>query len=367
MIIIKREINDLNITVIGGGNGGQSTAGHIGMMGFNVKLYDIFSDTTDRINAQGGIHLEGAINGFGKIQRATTNIEEALRGANLIIITVPSTAHNAIAKTCAPHLVNGQIILLNPAATLGSLAFKKVLGDENCRADITIAETNTLLYGCRLIETGRTHIFGVKNRILTAALPASRNHIVLETLKPVFPQVEEAESVLVTSFDNTNPILHPAPTLLCTGLIESSQDWLFYIDGYTPSIGRFVEKLDKERLAIADTLNLKLLSCQQQLEVEYDVFESNLSEAIRQNKVYKTIGGQKSLDTRYLTEDIPMGLVPFASIGKMLGISVKYMELIIELSEALLEKDLSTESRTVDQLGIQDMKKEDLIRFIMGN
>lgn len=360
----KKERSDVIWTVIGGGNGGQTTAGHLGQMGFKVKIYDIFSETINKINEQGGIYLEGALTGFGKVDLATTNMKEALQDSDIILITVPATAHAEVAKACAPYLVDGQIVVLNPAATFGSLAFRKVLNDEGCQADVTLAETNTLLYGCRLIEAGRTQVFGLKNRILAAALPAVKNDRVIDMLQIAFPQVEAVESVMITSFDNTNPILHPAATLLCTGLVESKEDWLFYVDGYTPSIGRFVEKMDEERLAIAKALGLDLISCREQYEIEYDVFEPTLADSVRKNKVYQGIKGQKSLDTRYLTEDIPMGLVPFASIGRMLNVPVERMELVIKLSESLLEKDLITGARTVENIGIDEMTAAEFMEFV---
>ena len=33
---------------------------------------------------------------------------------------------------------------------------------------------------------------------------------------------------------SANAMMHPAPTLLNTSLIESGRDWLYYRDGITP-------------------------------------------------------------------------------------------------------------------------------------
>ncbi|WP_186672577.1 NAD/NADP-dependent octopine/nopaline dehydrogenase family protein [Sporosarcina sp. BP05] len=351
-------------TILGGGNGGQTTAGHLGMMGFDVTLYDIFDETIQVIKKQGGVYLEDALIGFGKVSCATTNIEEALQDADIVLVTVPATAHTTVAKACAPYLKDGQIVVLNPAATFGSLAFKKTLEDEGCTATVTLAETNTLLYGCRIIEPGKTQVFGLKNRILTAALPATETTRVVAALQTAFPQFEAADSILVTSFDNTNPILHPATTLLNAGTIESDREWHFYIDGFTPSIGRFVEKMDEERLAIGRALGLELLSCREQLEVEYSVFEDNLAESVRSNSVYKDIKGQKTLNTRYLTEDIPMGLVPFVALGNLLGLPTARMETIIDMGQLVLEQDLMTGARTLENLGIDGMTPEEFVQYV---
>lgn len=355
---------NLKWTILGGGNGGQTTAGHLGMMGFDVTIYDIFEETIEAISKQGGIFLEDALTGFGKVKSATTNIEEALQDADVVLVTVPATAHQLVAKSCAPYLKDGQIIVLNPAATFGSLAFEKILKDEGCTANVTLAETNTLLYGCRIIEPGRTQVFGLKNRILLAALPATETARVVAAMQVAFPQFVAADSILITSFDNTNPILHTATTLLNTGTIESDREWHFYIDGFTPSIGRFVESMDEERLAIGRALGLDLLSCREQLEVEYNVFADTLADSIRKNPVYQDIKGQKALDTRYLSEDIPMGLVPFVELGKLLELPTARMESIVDLAQLVLERDLMKNARTLKNLGIDDMTSTEFLQYV---
>ncbi|WOV84886.1 NAD/NADP octopine/nopaline dehydrogenase family protein [Sporosarcina jeotgali] len=354
----------LKWTIIGGGNGGQTTAGHLGMMGFDVTIYDIFEDTINAIKEQGGVHLQDALTGFGKVACATTSMEEALKDADIVFVTVPATAHASVAKSCAPYLKDGQIVILNPAASFGSLVFRKTLDDEGCKADVTLGETNTLLYGCRIIQPGTTQVFGLKNRILTAALPATETARVVETLQTAFPQFEACESILVTSFDNTNPILHPATTLFNTGIIESEQDWRFYVDGFTPSIGRYVEKMDAERMAIGKVFGLELLSCMQQMEVEYDVFKDTLSESVSSNPVYQDIGGQNTLETRYLTEDIPMGLVPFIELGKMVNLPTIHMETAATMGQLLLGRSLMEGARTLENLGVKGMSVDEFLEFV---
>ena len=86
-------------------------------------------------------------------------------------------------------------------------------------------------------------------------------------------------------------------------------------------------------------------SCREQFEVEYNVFEKNLADSVRNNSVYQDIQGQSTLDTRYLTEDIPMGLVPFVAIGKLLGLPTARMEAIIGMGQLLLDRDLMKNAR----------------------
>ncbi|MBF8983832.1 NAD/NADP octopine/nopaline dehydrogenase family protein [Lutibacter sp. B2] len=355
---------NLKWTIIGGGNGGQSVAGHLGIMGFTVRLYDIIPETIDKLNEQGGVFVEGAVNGFGKIEFATNDIEKALADTDIVMIVAPALAHEAIAKACAPYLVDEQIIVIHPGATFGALAFNKTLENENCSANVIIAESNTLIYACRCIEPGRTRILGIKDRILVSALPANQTERVVKLLNIAYPEVEAADNIMVTSFDNTNPIVHPTTALLCTGLIESDRDWLFYWDGFTPSIGRFLEELDQERINVGKALGLDLISCREQYEFEYGVRADTLAEAVKQNQAYSEIKGQHSLDTRYILEDIPMGLLPLASMGKLLGVPVDRMEAVIKFCEYFLHKDFSSNGRTIENLGLENMDAEEIMLFV---
>jgi opine dehydrogenase len=280
------------------------------------------------------------------------------------MVIAPATAHRHIAKALAPFLKDGQIIVLHPGATCGALEFYKVLADENCTARVTVGETNTLIYACRSSRPGQATIFGIKNKLLVAALPARESSNIADKLKSAYPQVHAADNVLVTSFDNTNPIVHPAPILLNTAVIESQREWLFYREGITPAVGAFLEAMDQERIAVGKALGVELWSCKDQYAIEYGVHARTLADAVGNTAAYADIKGPNCLETRYLLEDIPMGLVPLVAIGKSLNVSVQRMETIIKLGEFILGKDLTTNGRTLEKIGLSEMTAGEIRRFI---
>lgn len=351
-------------TIVGGGNGGQSLAGHLSIMGFPVKLYDIFDDTINAITEQGGIHVEGAVQGFGPLELATTDIAQAVEGADIVMVVAPATAHRAIAKTCAPVLADDQIIILHPGATCGSLEFKQVLSAQGCSAKVTLAETNTLIYACRSPKPGYANIIGIKDDLVVASLPAKDTAKVTSLFKEAFPQVIAGKNVLQPSLGNANAIMHPAPSLLNTSLIESEHQWSYYYDGITPSIGAFVEKLDSERMALADAFEVDLLPILKWYKIAYGVDRPTLSETVRANPAYDGIAGQKELKTRYIMEDIPTGLVPMIELGKLCGIPTPRMEVIARLGEYLVDEDFFATGRTLKNLGLEDMSRSDLMSFV---
>ncbi len=333
-------------------------------MGFEVKLYDIITETIDTIRCRNGINIEGAVEGFGKLSLVSNDMAASLLGTDIVMVVAPAVAHGDIAKACAPHLKDGQIILLHPGATGGALAFKKELTDSGCTASVTIAETNSLLYACRSLEPGRVSIFGIKNELMVAALPAVDNEIVLKKLNSAFPQMYAGTNVLDTSLGNPNAMMHPAPTVLNTSMIESKHDWRYYWDGITPTIGAFVETLDKERLAVGRLFGLDLIPIRAWYKRAYNAEGETLSQVVQNNPAYKSVMGQKTLLTRYLLEDVPMGLVPMAALAKIAGIDVPKMEMIIQMAECLVGKDLTSMGRSVESLGLSGMDVQGIRRLV---
>lgn len=354
-------------TILGAGNGGQAIAGYLSHIGYEVRLYDAVEDTIKKIKDKGGIELEGVVRAFASLALITTDIEKAIKGADVIMVVNPSIYHREIAQKCAPYLTADQIVFLHPGATFGAFAFKKTLEDSGCSYEIPIAESNTLIYACRSIEPGKVNIGGKKERILVATLPAKDNDRVCSLLKEAYPEIEMAKNVLVTSLDNTNPLFHPAPTLLSTSWVESGKDFLYYYEGISETIGDFIDEMDKERIQIAKALGLEygtdIIDALMQYEFEYSTKGENISDVVKRVKAYANICGPKTLKTRYVYEDIPMGLVPLVSVGKLLNVPTERIQMIIRLGELVLKEDFMNNGRNLKNLGLEGMTAERIIKF----
>jgi opine dehydrogenase len=346
--------------VIGGGNGGQSAAAHLGVLGFQVTLFDVMPDTVNAINFQGGIYVDGAVKGFGKVEKATTDISEAMEGADIIMVILPALYHRSIAKNLAPHLKDGQIVFIHPGATFGAFEFKQVFEEEQCQADVVIAEAQSLLYACRLNKPGFASIKGIKKNLMVAAIPASKTQEVIHKLNTAFPEIIPGKNVLDTSLNNLNAIMHPGPTLFNVSMIESPYDWRYYWDGITPSIGAFIEHMDQERVDLGELLGLELPPVLEQYKILYEVEGETLSEAVKMNKAYEEVMGQKRVDTRYMLEDIPMSLYPLVSMAKQLGCRCEMMEGIVNLGCFVLDQDLKAMGRSMKSLGFENMTIDDI-------
>lgn len=354
----------MKILVIGAGNGGQTMAGHLSMMGHQVSLYDIDVHKIEALKELGCIKLEGCLQGYGKIKTITTDIKAALEGAEIIMVTTVANAHRAVAKSLAPYLIDGQVVVLNPGRTCGALVFKQTLKNEGCRKRIYLGEAQTLVYACRVIENGHVNVIGIKDEVLLSGLPAKDTDFILHKLNPIFSCFQKADNVLTTSLENIGAMFHPCVLLFNAATIERNEVFWFYRD-MTEQVAEFIEKFDAERLAVGKAYGIELLGVKDWIKFAYkNTKGETLCERMRNNPAYHDIKSPSTIFTRQLTEDIPTGVLPIIELGKAAGVNTPLLESMVHICEALLNMDLHTNGRSLKNLGLEGMSKEAIINYI---
>jgi len=364
---IREKGKDISFCVLGAGNGGMAMAAHLAVMGYRVNLYNRTPGRLSGIKWHGGIKIDGEVNGFGKIEIVTSDIGKGINGTDILMVVVPATAHAFFAESCAPHLRDGQIIILNPGRTGGALEFKKIFGDRKITKKIFLAETQTFLYASRTIGSAASHIFRIKENVPLATLPAYWIPGVLSVIRPVFLQFVPGDNILKTSLDNIGAVFHPALTLFNMAWIEGSEgDFDFYLDGLSPSLAKVLEEIDKERIAVAAALGVKIPSAREWLYQIYNSVGETLYQAIHKTSAYKGIKAPPNIAHRYIWEDVPASLVPIASIGDMLGVATPSIKSIIHIASAVHQKDYWKEGRTVEKLGIAGFSVKEIRQLAVG-
>jgi opine dehydrogenase len=340
-------------------------------MGFDVSLYNRGEQRLRAIQSAGGLEIQADISdtfprGFAELKVVTTDPAEAIAGRQILMVVVPATAHRFIAEQIAPHLVDGQIIVLNPGRTGGALEVLKTIRDNDCRADIIVAEAQTFLYASRSMNPAQTKIFRIKNSIPVAALPAYRTPEVVKALRVAFPHFVPGDNVMKTSLDNIGAIFHPAVTVLNAARIESTNgDFDYYTEGITPAVAMILESMDKERVAVAESLGFRAMTAREWLYIAYDAAGRTLHEAMRANRGYDGIKAPKTVFHRYISEDIPMSLVPISSLGQMVGVPTPCIDSVILLGSVLHGVDYHANGRTVENLGLAGKTLREIRHFIL--
>ena len=354
----------MKISIIGAGNGGQSIAGYLSMRGYEVSLYDIDIERIRELQAKGGIKMEGRIEGFGRVCCITTDIAEAVRGADIIMVTTVANAHRAVAKSIAPFVEEEQMIILNPGRTCGALVFKQSLTENGCTKHYYLGEAQTLVYACRVIENGHVNVIGIKDEVLLSGLPAADTDYILSKLNPIFPCFMKADNTLRTSLENIGAMFHPCVLLFNAATIERNDVFWFYRD-MTEQVAAFIEKFDVERLAVGRAYGVELLSVREWIKFAYkDTVGDTLCERMRNNPAYHDIKSPSTIFTRQLTEDIPTGVLPILELGRAAGVETPLLQSMVTICEALLNMDLHTNGRSLKNLGLEGMNKDDILNYI---
>ena len=210
--------SNLNITVLGAGNGGLAMAGHLALMGNRVRLFSFFDRELAPVS-NGGIEILGKeVSGRAKVE-ITKSLDVAVKGANLIMIVSPAYTHVLYASLLAGLLEKEQIVVLNPGRTGGALEFGEVLRRYALRHRIYLAEAQTFIYAAETRAPGKVEILKEKFKMRVAALPATDNPNVIPVLQQIYPQIEAAQHVLETGLNNVGPVNHVAPMLLNTSIV----------------------------------------------------------------------------------------------------------------------------------------------------
>lgn len=355
----------MNIAVIGAGNGGQAMAAYLALKGCRVNLYNRSFKRIEPIIKNGGIFLDGVINGLGILNKVTTDITEAIEGMELIMIVAPAVAHRVLARKMSLYLEDGQKIILNPGRTGGALEFYNILKSSNCSADIIISEAQTFVFASRIVGPARAKIFGVKKHVPIAAFPSNRTRELIDDIVEYIPQFSPVENVLKTSFDNIGAIFHPAPLLLNMAWVESTKGCFeYYKDGISPSVCKVIKKMDVERMNVAMGFNIDPVSAEDWLRMCYNVPGKNLNEMLINNRQYQGISAPDSIEHRYVLEDVPMSLVPISSFAKLCNIETPTIDLIIVLAETVYDRNFRLEGRTIESLGVDNLTSEEIVNLV---
>jgi len=353
--------------VLGAGHGGMAMAAHLAIGGCKVNLFNRTPSRIDPVRSREGLEVTGEVEGFARINLATSDVAEAVDNMDILMIVVPATAHRDVAHLIAPHVKDGQIIVLNPGRTGGALEVAQVLKESNPSVRPYIAEAQTLLYAARATNPGQVHIYGIKNSVPLAALPAYHIADILPIIRKALPQFVPGDNVLKTSLDNVGAVFHPAITILNAGRIEDTHgDFEYYVEGVTPAVAAVLEAVDRERVSVAAALGIRAYTAREWLYHAYDAAGRTLFEAMRANPGYRGIRAPGTVLHRYIYEDVPASLVPIAGLGEMLKVPTPMINAVVHMACAMHGVDFWKQGRTVARLGLSGMSVKDIRLLVVG-
>jgi opine dehydrogenase len=237
-------------------------------------------------------------------------------------------------------------------------------------APVTVCETVTLTYICRMPSPARVEIYRRTTNLRCAAFPAKSGSEIIRDISEVFPNIVPAENVLETGLSNINAIMHPAGMLGNAGWIEHTGGaFCYYREGITPAIAAWIERVDCERLEIVKKLGLKPhrfvdIFHQAGLTTDGARDSGSVYRAIHESEPNRTIKAPPTLDHRYIREDVGFGLVPMAAVGAMLGVRTPVIDALITLASASSRVDYRREGLSLEKMGLANISPGALSKLL---
>jgi opine dehydrogenase len=342
----------MRIAVIGTGHGGCAAACVYALRGHQVSLCKLgtkfHSEHFQHVLTHQGMELRGIEEtGFARMSCVTHDPAEAIAEADIVLVFYVSNFHERVAKTLVPHLKTGQTVVIGPGYA-GSLIFNRLMKQMGNTNDVLFVELETLPYSSRIEAPGVVNISSKNVRHPLAALPSSRTPEAIKTLSPLFGTCVPKANVLEVALHNPNLSIHTIGTLMNVARIERDGDHFYmYKDGFSPAIWQLVHTLDAEKMAVMEKIGGTPRSYFEEFILRtFDDLSIDPMEGFM-HYADEAPGGPNTIWTRYITEDVPIGLGLLSSLGKNLGIPTPLTDNLLRLASLVHNQDYFAEARTL--------------------
>ena len=201
----------------------------------------------------------------------------------------------------------------------------------------------------------------IRSKVDVATIPVSASERGLKVCQELFgDRFVQRDDALAISLSNLNPQNHLGIALCNFTRMEHGETW-GQNENNTDSVGRLLEALDAERLAIAEAAGYKVRTIREHYNLSFHVEPGPVGEMARQLAARGNGGnGPSTIDTRYVLEDAPFGLHPTVLLGKMAGRPARLHQAGVDIFSALYGRDFAAENDLIGDIGLEAMSLAEL-------
>lgn len=357
----------MEIAVLGGGNGSVAAAVDLTRDGHNVRYWRRNAVGIEALNAQGNTLSLKDYSGVTPVTLAlaTADIGAAVAGAELIVCPTPATAQADIARALAPHLRDGQVVLL-PPGSFGSWMMAKIVRDAGNPADVSFAESGTLPYLTRMHGPETVAITTRATRLPTGVFPRKNAEHAFAVMRQAYPSIEDCGDALSGALMNAGPIIHPPLIIMNAGPIEHFEHWDIHNEGTQPAIRRVTTRLDAERMAVREALGYGAphfpLADHYDPEGEEWMYGNAAHEKLTDSGDWRE--NLVLTEHRYMREDVACGLAFLVSVAEWAGVPAPTATGLLAIGSAICEDDFRATGRTLDSFGLAGTSREDMLAML---
>jgi len=293
----------------------------------------------------------------------TANAKKAIKDADVIVFTQPSSDYEERIKYIAPYIEDGQIINFNTYGYWPSLRVRKYI-----KKKITLTESPAPIYW-PAGNTGHVKPLFIRNHVPVAAFPSNRSEQAISVLKNIFPRFETAKNVIQTNLENINLMVHSPIALLNIGWFDrcevTGEKIGFYETGNTIHTGLLMELLDEERKEICKAFDVRALPIDEYVKQLYNSKGDNIYQVIQNCEAYQN-WGKIPADSwiRMFRADVPLSIVPAAQLADLADVQVPLTKSIITLTGGLLKTDFWNSGLTLKKLGLSNLTIDEIKEYV---
>jgi opine dehydrogenase len=339
----------MRVAILGAGAIAFASAALLCRNGHQPILWSPSGRRTAALAGGAPLTASGAVQGmFHPIIAATC--ADALADADVVFVAVPGYAHRAVIDAALPHLRADQPVVFSSHMSFSLLYLLRRWAAFGSAPPV-IAWGTTVVTGR---QTGPSEVLvsHVRNKVDMAVLPASAAPDGLALCTALFgDRFVLRESLTAIGLSNLNPQNHLAIALCNLTRMEKGEHWQQYAH-ITGAVGRLLEALDAERLAIADGYGVKVRTLHEHFRLSFDAVGNTMAElALSLSARGADVSGPATLDSRYVTEDVPFGLWPTVCLAEAIGVPAPLHESGVRIMSALYGRDFAAENDILPALG----------------
>ena len=356
----------MEIAVLGGGHGCYAAAAELSENGHRVRMWRRDAHAFAELREAGGIQLVD-YRGEREVPIAvvTGSLDEAVAGAEFVLIPLPATTHESLSGQLAPLLEPGQVVYI-PPGTFGSILFAKAMRQVGNSADVSFAETGTLPYLARKHGARRVVVSGYGKRLPSGVFPSRNHDRAFDVLQKVYPAVEPVEDALSAALMNAGPIIHPPLIIMNAGPLEHFETWDIHNEGTQPSIRRVTDALDAERIALREALGYAAphfpLADHYAKEGDEWMYGRAAHDRLTDSGDWREDIDLKT--HRYMREDVRLGVSLLVSTGRWAGVPTPVAQGLLSISSAVTGEDLYADGRTLERLGLHRLSRAEMTELL---
>lgn len=348
----------MRVGILGAGGIAFGAAAYLHLKGHEPVLWSPSGRSTAELAAGAALKASGSVE-LSFHPRIASSAEEVITGSDVVMLAMPGNAHRMAMEAIADNLRDGQPTIISSHLSFGALYLSRLLSERGTKAPI-IAWGTTLTTGRRQGPT-EVGVNSIRSKIDLATVPENDIEIGHTLCAELFgDRFVRRDGLLAISLSNLNPQNHLAISLFNLTRMERGEQW-GQAENVTASVGRVMEQLDAERLAIATELGVSVRSIKEHYSFSYQLPIASVAEMNAElHKRGKGGFGPPTTESRYVLEDAPFGLWPTILLGRLAGRPAILHEAGLALLSAAYGRPLADDNDLLPLLEIQNLSRDSL-------